>query len=103
MSGLFFCTVSSVDYGKATADVVIPEREDMIKTGVPIMDTVYHMPSPGETVIAIFDDVNGCIQRGVIIGRPYQQIKTMEISAQTVRVKRLEADDILYHNSCLKG
>lgn len=82
MSGLFFCIVSSVDYKNATADVVIPEREGMMKTGVPILDTVYHMPSPGETVVAIFDASNGCIQRGVIIGRPYHQTKVKEISAQ---------------------
>ena len=103
MAQLFFCTVSAVDHKNITADIAIPERENMVKTDIPILDTVYHMPSPGETVVAIFDDENGKLQRGVILGRPYDTKNVMEISAQRVRIKQLEADSITYHDRCEKG
>lgn len=103
MAELFFCTVSSVNYENITVDVAIPEREDAIKTEVPILDTVYRIPEPGETVVALFDEVNGRLQRGVIIGRPYYQLNTMEISAKTVRINKLEAESIIYQDSCRKG
>lgn len=103
MAQLFFCTVSKVNQENATADIAITELENMVKTDVPILDTVYNIPVPGETVVALFDDANGKLQRGVILGRPYHQVKVMDVSAQTVRVKRLEAESVIYHNSCEKG
>lgn len=73
MAQLFFCTVSKVDLEHATADIAIAERENMVKTDVPILDTVYNIPAPGETVVALFDDANGKLQRGVILGKPLRE------------------------------
>lgn len=103
MTQLFFCTVSSVNYENATASVSIPEREDIVKTDIPILDTVFKMPDTGDTVAALFDDVNGHLQRGVIIGRPYHQTNIMEITAKSVNIKQLHADSIIYKDSCEKG
>ena len=90
-----------MNYENSTADVAIPEREDMVKTDIPILDTVYNMPSSGEEVVALFDDKS--LQRGVILGRPYYRSKVMEVSAQTLKVKRLDAESVIYHDSCEKG
>ena len=102
MAQLLFCTVSAVNQDE-TVDVAIEERENLVKTDVPVLDTVYHMPAPGDTVVAIFDDANGELQRGIVIGRPYHQSSVLEASAQKVRVKQLEADSIIYHDRCEKG
>lgn len=119
MTELFFCTVSAVDYDHASADIAIQDREDMVKTDVPVLDSVYNMPKTGETVAALFNVENGQLQRGVILGRPYHRTDVMEVSAQTVRVSSLEADagisaqtvaakqvtadSITYRDSCEKG
>lgn len=103
MAKLFFCTVSSVDYDNATADIAIPDHEDMVKTNIPILDTVYNMPEIGETVAALFNVENGRLERGVILGRPYHQTNVMDVSAQTMKVKQLKADSIIYKDSCEKG
>lgn len=102
MAQLLFCTVSAVNSDE-TLDVAIEERENLVKTDVPVLDTVYQMPAPGETVVAIFDDANGELRRGIIIGRPYHQSSVLETSAHKVRVKQLEADSIIYHDRCEKG
>lgn len=103
MARLLFGTVSNVNLEHATADIAITELENMVKTDVPILDTVYRIPAPGETVAALFDDTNGKLQRGVILGRIYCPTNTMDVSAQIMRVKKLEAGSIIYHNSCEKG
>lgn len=103
MARLFFCTVSTVRMDDATVDVMIEELEGLMKTDVPVLDTVYNMPAPGDTVVALFDEQDGKIQRGVILGRPYHETSVMNTTANVVRVKNLIAESITYHDSCEKG
>lgn len=103
MARLFFCTVSTVRMDNATVDVMIEELEGLMKTNVPVLDTVYNMPVPGDTVVALFDEQRGKLQRGVILGRPYHETSIMDTTASVVNVKNLIAESITYHNSCEKG
>lgn len=103
MARLFFCTVSTVRMDDATVDVTIEELEGLIKTNVPVLDTVYNMPGPGDTVVALFDEQKGKLQRGVILGRPYHETSVMNTTADVVYMKNLIAESVTYHNSCEKG
>lgn len=103
MAQIFFGTVSKVDLEGVTADIAIEERENIVRTNIPILDTAYHIPAPGETVAALFDVADGKLQRGVILGRIYCSSNVMDVSAQVVRVRQLEAESIIYHTSCEKG
>lgn len=103
MSRLYFCTVSSVKMDEATVDITIEELEGVIKTDIPVLDTVYNMPTPGETVVALFDEQMGRLQRGVVLGRPFHETKVMNVTASIVNAKQIVAESIKYHDSCEKG
>ena len=68
---IYLCSISSIDYEKGCADVAFLEKEDMVKTDVPFFDSEYNMPKVGDMVVAIFQENNGKIERGYILGKPY--------------------------------
>lgn len=128
MAEVFLCSVSAVHYADGTADVAVIERENIIMADVPFLDTVYEMPEVGEVVAVLFEEKNGRLLRGVILGRLcsekkrpaksgifYKEFKdgayvkydssskTMEVSAEKLCVKRLTAETIVYTDSCKKG
>lgn len=130
MTGIFLCEVSAVHAEEGTLDVAIADRDGMIKTDVPMLDTVYEMPETGETVAVLFEERSGALQRGVVLGRPYSAAnrpgqsgaqvfckefkdgafvkydaaaKTMEVSAERLCVKHLDAQRIVYKTVCEKG
>ena len=65
------CTISSVDYEKGRADVAFIENEDIVKTDIPFMADEYNMPNIGDRVVAIFEEKNGRIFKGFILGKYY--------------------------------
>lgn len=125
MAELYYCRISSVDYGSGTANVSIQERENQVVTGVPFLSWAYEMPTAGDMVAAIFEESYGRIGKGVILGpifangnRPgvsgagifYKEFadgasvkydpanKCMEITAEKLVVEELE-----YKNATQKG
>lgn len=68
MAELFYAKISSIAYQKGTANVTLPDREDQVIENVPFLAGYYEMPKPGDTVAAIFEDENGQIGKGVILG-----------------------------------
>lgn len=130
MAEIFLCTISKINYKAGTADLAIPEKEDMVRTDVPFLSSYYEMPSPGETVAAVFEKKNGKLTRGVILGGIfsanhlpaasgqgifYKQFAdgayvrydsvsaTMEVGAKNLTVQNLSAGKITYSESCEKG
>ena len=67
MAGLYLCTISVLK-GK-TADVCIPDREDMVITDVPFIEKVPGNLQVNDLVFAIFNERGGRIERGCILGR----------------------------------
>ena len=130
MAGIFLGEVSAVHEKDGTVDIAVSDRDGLIKTDVPMLDTVYDMPKVGELVAALFEEKRGTLQRGVVLGRPYSAInrprhsgagiffkefqdgayikynagtKTMEVNAENLRVKCLSAEHIVYQTTCEKG
>lgn len=68
-AGLYYCTISAINYASGTASVTIREQEDMVVTNVPFLSMFYEMPNPGDTVAAIIDKTDGKLGRGVILGK----------------------------------
>lgn len=73
MVRLYHCKISSVNYEKGTADVTIQERENQVITGVPFLSMFYEMPEPRDTVAAIFEESDGKIEKGVILGKLFSK------------------------------
>jgi hypothetical protein len=69
MATLLYASISSTDYAAGTASVSIPDREGQVIKAVPFIATCYDMPSPGDTVAAVFEEVGGELGKGVILGR----------------------------------
>lgn len=125
MVKLFYCDVSSVNYGKGTANVTIKERENQVVTDVPILAICYEMPNPCDTVAVIFEESDGRIEKGVILGKIFSngnrpgvsgagifykefsdgssvtyrpEEKSMEITA-----KKIVVDEVEYKKATQKG
>lgn len=73
MATLFYAKISSVNYQAGTANVTLQDREDQVIREVPFLSAFYEMPKPGETVAVIFEEDNGQIGKGVILGRVFLQ------------------------------
>lgn len=68
MAVLFYGKISSINYKAGTASITIPDRENQVILAVPFLAAFYEMPKPGTTVAALFEEVNGQIGKGVILG-----------------------------------
>lgn len=70
MATLFYGKISSIDYGAGTASVTLQDRENQVIQAVPFLSMFYEMPKPGDTVAAVFEELNGGqIGKGVILGK----------------------------------
>lgn len=68
---LYLCTVSAINSDGTTADIAIGEREDMVVTEVPFLNIEKeNLPGVNDTVVAIFEERDGRLGRGFILGRP---------------------------------
>lgn len=111
--------ISKIDYEAGRADVTIEDRDGLVVTDVPFLDSIYEMPRVKDAVYVDFEEKGGRIKRGVILGRFYTkdnppaqsgkgiffkefsdgafikydpETKTLEISADTLKVKKIETD-----------
>lgn len=130
MTGIFLCEVSAIHEKEGTIDVRVSDRDGMMKTDVPMLDTIYEMPEIREVVAVLFEEKRGTLQRGIVLGRPYAEgnrpgqsgagifckefrdgayvkydttTKTMEVKAENLNVKQLTAERIIYRTICEKG
>lgn len=69
MAELYFCRISSVNYANGTADITIPDRENQVITEIPFLAWYYEMPDAGDLVAALFENSDGKIGKGVVLGK----------------------------------
>lgn len=69
MVTLFYAKISSIEYALGTANIALQERENQVIEGVPFLATYYEMPKPGEVIVVLFEEINGQIGKGVILGK----------------------------------
>lgn len=69
MATLFYAKISSINYDSGTANVTLPDKENAVISSVPFLSMFYEMPSAGDTVAALFEEINGQIGKGVILGK----------------------------------
>lgn len=74
-ASLYYAKISSVNKSGGTASVCLPDRENQVVSAVPFLDALAAVPNgggipkPGDTVAAIFEELNGQIVKGVILGK----------------------------------
>lgn len=67
---LYLCTISAINKEKSTADIAIAERENMVVTDIPFLNIKREdLPDVNDTVVAIFEDREGKLGRGFILGK----------------------------------
>lgn len=125
MVTLFYGRISSIDYAAGTANVTLQERENQVIPGVPFLSMFYEMPKSGDVVAVLFEEVDGQIGKGVVLGRLfidgnkpgetgsgifYKQFTdgagvkyTPESKELEVRVKKVVVDEIEYTTATQKG
>lgn len=125
MVTLFYGKISSIDYKSGMADITLQERENQVIQGVPFLSMVYEMPKPGEIVAVLFEELDGQIGKGVVLGRLfidgnkpaepgadifYKQfadgsgIKYDSVTeALEIRVKKVTVNEIEYKTASQKG
>lgn len=69
MATLFYGKISSINYGSGTAGVTLQDKEDQVIQDVPFLAMFYEMPHPGDTVAVLFEEIDGQIDKGVILGK----------------------------------
>lgn len=69
MASLFYGKISAINYGAGTAGVTLEDREKQVIQDVPFLSMCYEMPSPGDTVAVLFEEIGGQIGKGVILGK----------------------------------
>ncbi len=78
--------VSRVDYKNGCADVIFPDADDMIKTGLPFFSSEYRMPKVNEMVVVIFQKES---EKGYILGAVFNAEYRPEVYGKGKYFKRL--------------
>lgn len=73
MATLFYGSISTVNYEGGTADITLPDRENQIIQNVPFLAAFYEMPMSGDIVAVLFEDIDGQIGKGIILGKMFLQ------------------------------
>lgn len=73
MATLFYAKISSVNRTLGEANVTLQDRENQVIQGVPFLITPYEMPKSGDKVAVLFEEKNGQIEKGVILGKVYSK------------------------------
>lgn len=122
---LFYGKVSSINYAAGTADIALQEKENQIIREVPFLAMCYEMPSPGDVVAVLFEEIDGQIGKGVVLGKLfldgnkpsetgpdifYKQFTdgtsvkyTPAKKEMEVNVKKIVVDEIEYRNAKQRG
>lgn len=73
MATLFYGRISTVNYEGGMADIALPDRENQVIQNVPFLSAFYEMPKSGDIVAVLFEDIDGQIGKGIILGKMYLQ------------------------------
>lgn len=73
MATLFYGSISTINYEAGTASIALTDRENQIIQDVPFLSAFYEMPETGDIVAVIFEEIDGQIGKGVILGKIYLQ------------------------------
>lgn len=80
--------ISSINYKKGCADVVISDGEDVIKTSLPFFSLEYRMPKVNELVVILFQKYRNKVQ-GYILGPIFNAENIPEFYGKNNYFKRL--------------
>lgn len=130
MAELYYARISRINYEEGTADIVIEELENQVVNDIPFLANTYEMPKIRDRVAVILQYIRGDVDKGVILGpvyscerkpnNPGKEIfekrfkdgtsvtydgnnKTLEISAEHLKVREIEASKVLYREMERKG
>lgn len=80
--------ISKIDYEAGCADVTIEDRDGIVVTNVPFLDTIYEMPEVRDAVYVDFEERGNRIKRGVILGRFYTKSNAPRQSGKGIFYKK---------------
>lgn len=80
--------ISSINYKRGCADVVLPDEEDVVKTDLPFFSCEYRMPKVGELVVVLFQKYQNRDQ-GYILGPIFNEEYLPEFKGKDNYFKRL--------------
>lgn len=87
MTTLFYGKISTVNYESGTANIALPDRENQIIQDVPFLASEYYMPGSGDMVAVIFEEIDGQIGKGVILGKIFLQDNAPKESGKGIYYK----------------
>lgn len=95
---LYYCKVSSINYGSGTANLTIEDQENQVVTNVPFLAGTYDMPRIGSMVVAIFNKIGGKIERGVILGEIFSKANRPKMGGPGVFFKEFADGSYIFYN-----
>ena len=98
MVELYYCKVSSINYGAGTANLTVEDQENQVITNVPFLAGTYDMPGIGDMVTAIFSITGGKIGRGVVLGEIFSKGNRPGMSGPGVFFKEFTGGSYIYYN-----
>lgn len=98
MATLFYGKISTVNYESGTANIALPDRENQIIQDVPFLSTEYYMPESGDMVAVIFEEIDGQIGKGVILGKIFLQNNSPKVSGKGIYYKELPGNAALKYD-----
>lgn len=98
MATLFYGKISTVNYGSGTADIALPDRENQVIQDVPFFSSEYYMPGSGDIVAVIFEEIDGQIGKGVILGKIFLQDNAPKVSGKGIYYKEFPGNAALKYD-----
>lgn len=98
MATLFYGKISTVNYGSGTADIALPDRENQVIQDVPFLSSEYYMPGSGDIVAVIFEEIDGQIGKGVILGKIFLQDNAPKVSGKGIYYKEFPGNAALKYD-----
>ncbi len=98
MATLFYGKISTVNYESGTANIALPDRENQIIQDVPFLASEYYMPGSGDMVAVIFEEIDGQIGKGVILGKIFLQDNAPKVSGKGIYYKELPGNAALKYD-----
>ncbi|MCM1045643.1 MAG: hypothetical protein NC417_09045 [Candidatus Gastranaerophilales bacterium] len=100
MVSLYYAKISTINYKAGTAGVTLEDREKQVIQDVPFLAAFYEMPSPGDTVAVLFEEIAGQIGKGVILGKIFLSGKPPGKSGPDIFYKQFkDGASVMYSTS----
>lgn len=80
--------VNSIDPAKGTVKVLLPDKDDIVTTDIPMLSFEYHMPEVGDSVLCVF--LGNGLEQGFCLGKYYSDINIPPEDNEKIYVKRID-------------